>query len=141
MIKHLEITIPTYEVGSSEELPMFFERRNYQGASGKIYPLPFTASISDEKKDKKYDAYVLENKYIKATLLPEIGGKIHSILDKTNNYDIIYHNKVIKPAMVGLCGPWVSGGIEFNWPQHHRPTTFIPVESKEKEHFIIKMVM
>lgn len=132
MIKHLEITIPTYEVGSSEELPMFFERRNYQGASGKIYPLPFTASISDEKKDKKYDAYVLENKYIKATLLPEIGGKIHSILDKTNNYDIIYHNKVIKPAMVGLCGPWVSGGIEFNWPQHHRPTTFIPVESKEK---------
>ena len=54
MIKHLEITIPTYEVGSSEELPMFFERRNYQGASGKIYPLPFTASISDEKTDKKY---------------------------------------------------------------------------------------
>lgn len=31
--------------------------------------------------------------------------------------------------MVGLAGPWVSGGIEFNWPQHHRPTTFMPVQS------------
>mgnify|MGYP002515367977 FL=1 len=132
MIKHVKISIPTYEVGKPEELPMFFERRNYQGASGKVYPLPFSSAISDQKTDKEYDAYIIENKYIKATLLPEIGGKIHSILDKTNNYDIIYNNKVIKPAMVGLCGPWVSGGIEFNWPQHHRPTTFMPVENEEK---------
>ena len=132
MIKREKIKIPTYEVGKPEELPMFFERRNYQGASGKVYPLPFSSAISDQKSNKEYDAYILENKYIRATLLPEIGGKVHSILDKTNNYDAIYHNKVIKPAMVGLCGPWVSGGIEFNWPQHHRPTTFMPVKSEEK---------
>ena len=95
MIKREKIKIPTYEVGKLEELPMFFERRNYQGASGKVYPLPFSSAISDQKSDKEYDAYILENKYIKATLLPEIGGKVHSILDKTNNYDAIYHNKVI----------------------------------------------
>jgi tetratricopeptide (TPR) repeat protein len=35
---------------------------------------------------------------------------------------------VVKPALVGLTGPWISGGIEFNWPQHHRPTTFMPVD-------------
>ncbi|MBE0695577.1 MAG: DUF5107 domain-containing protein, partial [Anaerolineaceae bacterium] len=35
---------------------------------------------------------------------------------------------VIKPALVGLAGPWISGGIEFNWPQHHRPTTFSPLD-------------
>jgi hypothetical protein len=35
---------------------------------------------------------------------------------------------VIKPALVGLAGPWISGGVEFNWPQHHRPATFLPVE-------------
>jgi len=34
----------------------------------------------------------------------------------------------MKPALVGLLGPWVSGGIEFNWPQHHRPTTFMAVD-------------
>ena len=35
---------------------------------------------------------------------------------------------MIKPALVGLTGPWISGGIEFNWPQHHRPSTFEPVD-------------
>ena len=37
-------------------------------------------------------------------------------------------NQVIKPALVGLTGPWISGGIEFNWPQHHRPSTFEAVD-------------
>ena len=113
MIKREKIKIPTYEVGKPEELPMFFERRNYQGASGKVYPLPFSSAISDQKSNKEYDAYILENKYIRATLLPEIGGKVHSILDKTNNYDAIYHNKVIKPAMVGLCG--VDWSVDQRW--------------------------
>ena len=72
MIKHLEITIPTYEVGSSEELPMFFERRNYQGASGKIYPLPFTASISDEKKES--------NRKIKEKDYKDIWNNKHDVL-------------------------------------------------------------
>jgi pectate lyase len=30
--------------------------------------------------------------------------------------------------LVGLAGTWISGGIEFNWPQHHRPSTFQPVD-------------
>jgi hypothetical protein len=60
-------------------------------------------------------------------LLPEIGGRVQMALDKTNNYHFIYYNRVIKPALVGLTGPWISGGIEFNWPQHHRPSTFQPV--------------
>ena len=49
-------------------------------------------------------------------------------LDKTNGYHFVYYNRVIKPALVGLCGPWISGGIEFNWPQHHRPSTFEPLD-------------
>lgn len=127
-IKREKIVIPTYEVGEGEALPLFFEKRPYQGASGKVYPLPYTASISDEKKDKQYEGIVLENEYVRVVCLPEIGGKIHSALDKTNGYDFIYNNKVIKPAMVGLAGPWVAGGIEFNYPQHHRPTTYLPAE-------------
>ena len=67
-------------------------------------------------------------------VLPEIGGRIHVAHDKTNGYDFIYRQKVIKPALVGLAGPWISGGIEFNWPQHHRPATFMPVEYAIEEH-------
>ncbi|MCZ3393943.1 DUF5107 domain-containing protein, partial [Enterococcus faecium] len=64
---------------------------------------------------------------MQVTFLPELGGRIYRMLDKTNNYDFVYYNHVIKPALVGLAGPWISGGIEFNWPQHHRPDTFSPV--------------
>ena len=123
-----KITIPTYEVGTPDKNPMFFEKRVYQGSSGKVYPLPVIDKIYDEKKDKEYKAVWLENEYLKIMILPELGGRIQRAYDKTNGYDFVYYNEVIKPALVGLTGPWISGGIEFNWPQHHRPTTFSPVD-------------
>jgi tetratricopeptide (TPR) repeat protein len=122
------VIIPTYGIGEPNKNPMFFEKRVYQGSSGKVYPYPVIDTLVDEKKDKPYIGLYLENDYLKVLILPELGGKIHSAVDKTNGYDFIYHNEVIKPALVGLLGPWVSGGIEFNWPQHHRPTTFMPTD-------------
>ncbi|MDF2844022.1 MAG: hypothetical protein K0R00_2448 [Herbinix sp.] len=123
-----EVVIPTYEVGSPDKNPMFLEKRVYQGSSGKVYPYPVIDKIYDEKVDKNYNAVYLENKYLKIMILPELGGRIQRALDKTNNYDFVYYNEVIKPALVGLAGPWISGGIEFNWPQHHRPSTYSPVD-------------
>lgn len=128
-----EIEIPTYSVGKPDKNPMFLEKRVYQGSSGKVYPYPVIDKIYDEKNDQKYKAVFLENKYLKIMILPELGGRIQRALDKTNNYDFVYYNQVIKPALVGLAGPWISGGIEFNWPQHHRPNTFGPVEYLLKE--------
>ncbi len=122
------VTIPTYEVGNPDPNPMFLEKRVYQGSSGKVYPLPVIDKIFDEKVDKAYRALFLENDYLRIMLLPELGGRIQRAYDKTNGYDFVYYNEVIKPALVGLTGPWISGGIEFNWPQHHRPTTFCPVD-------------
>ncbi len=61
-------------------------------------------------------------------LLPEIGGRIHVVQDRHTGYDIVYRQNVIKPALVGLLGPWISGGIELNWPQHHRPSTYMPTD-------------
>ncbi|MCR4904065.1 MAG: DUF5107 domain-containing protein [Butyrivibrio sp.] len=122
------VTIPTYGIGKPDKNPMFLEKRVYQGSSGKVYPLPVVDKIIDEKEDKEYKAVFLENKYIKVMVLPELGGRIQRAYDKTNGYDFVYYNEVIKPALVGLTGPWISGGIEFNWPQHHRPTTFAPTD-------------
>ncbi len=128
-----EVTIPTYEIGEYSKLPMFLEKRVYQGSSGRVYPHPVCESVSDEKTDKVYRAVFLENEYLLVMVLPEIGGRIQRILDKTNQYDAVYYNEVIKPALVGLAGPWISGGIEFNWPQHHRPSTFDPVDYSFQE--------
>ncbi len=113
---------------------MFLDRRVYQGSSGKVYPLPFIDRISEEKKDQKWEAVHLENEFIKLMILPQIGGRIHVGEDKTNGYDFFYRQDVIKPALVGLAGPWISGGVEFNWPQHHRPSTFMPTDVAIEEH-------
>lgn len=123
-----KVVIPTYEIGAAEKNPIFLDKRVYQGSCGKVYPYPTVEKISDKKTDKEYIAVWLENEYLKVMVLPELGGRIQRAYDKTNGYDFVYYNHVIKPALVGLTGPWISGGIEFNWPQHHRPTTFSPVD-------------
>lgn len=125
-----KVIIPTYKTANPDKNPLFFEKRVYQGSSGKVYPLPITEKILNEKEDVEYNAVFIENDYIKVMVLPELGGRIQRAYDKTNQYDFVYYNHVIKPALVGLIGPWISGGIEFNWPQHHRPSTYMPTEYK-----------
>ena len=128
IIREEQISIPTYQTGPLEKNPLFIEKRAYQGSTGKVYPVPICEKISETRKDVTYRAVILENDYLYVMVLPELGGRIQRALDKTNGYDFVYYNHVIKPALVGLAGPWISGGIEFNWPQHHRPSTFMPVD-------------
>jgi tetratricopeptide (TPR) repeat protein len=123
------LTIDTYLPDPPDRYPAYLENRVYQGSSGSIYPLPFHERISQVKTPHQWDAIHLENDWVRLVMLPELGGRIHVGLDKTNGYDFFYRNNVIKPALVGLAGPWVAGGVEFNWPQHHRPATFLPTDS------------
>ncbi|MES2006435.1 MAG: DUF5107 domain-containing protein [Bacteroidota bacterium] len=127
------ILLPTYETGTPEKNPIFLEKRVYQGSSGTVYPYAVIEKIEDVKTDKAYTALFLENDYLKIMILPELGGRVHRAYDKIRERDFVYHNQVIKPALVGLTGPWISGGIEFNWPQHHRPSTYLPVDFTIKE--------
>ncbi len=128
------VSLPTYPIGPANKNPMFLEKRVYQGSSGAVYPYPVIDRVFDHKVLHAYQAVYLENDFLKIMVLPEIGGRVHMALDKTNGYHFIYYNQVIKPALVGLAGPWISGGIEFNWPQHHRPSTFMPVEWQMVHH-------
>ena len=122
------VKIPTYGIGKPEKNPIFLEKRVYQGSSGVVYPHPVIEKILDEKEEREYIALFLENRFIKIMILPELGGRIQMAYDKVKQRHFVYYNQVIKPALVGLTGPWISGGIEFNWPQHHRPSTFEPTE-------------
>ena len=124
------VTIPTYPASSYDKNPMFLEKRVYQGSSGRVYPHPVCEHVSDTQVPLEYQAIYLENDYLLVMILPELGGRIQRLYDKKNGYDAVYYNEVIKPALVGLAGPWISGGIEFNWPQHHRPSTYDPVDWK-----------
>jgi tetratricopeptide (TPR) repeat protein len=134
VVRQEDVIIPTYGIGKPEKNPIFSEKRVYQGSSGVVYPFPVIEKILDEKKAKKYCAIYIENQYLKIMILPELGGRVQMAYDKIKQRHFVYYNQVIKPALVGLTGPWISGGIEFNWPQHHRPSTFEPIDFTIEEH-------
>jgi tetratricopeptide (TPR) repeat protein len=122
------VIIPTYKIGLPDKNPMFFKNESYQGAKKKIYPYPFQDKLTGIKEDKNYRLLFLENDYIQISVMPEIGGRLFSALDKSNNYDFFYRQHVIKPALIGMLGAWISGGIEWCVFHHHRNTTFMPVD-------------
>jgi len=122
-------TIPTYPMPEPDEMPMFAETRGHQGSSGNPYPSRPTSKVIHERQDDRtYTVVRLENEYIRVALIPELGGRVFEAYDKVTGYDFLYRQHVIKPALIGAFGSWISGGIEFNWPYHHRPSTLMPVD-------------
>ena len=122
------LVLPTYQVGKPDPNPRFYAARAYQGAQEHVYPYAMLDRLTDIRKDKTYNAVYLENEYVKICVLPEVGGRLFIALDKTNNYDFLYHQHVIKPALIGVLGAWLSGGVEWDFPHHHRPTIFMPID-------------
>ena len=123
------VNIPTYPFVEPEEMPMFSETSNHQGTTGNPYPARATSSVVTENSiEKAWTLITIENDYIRVGILPELGGRICEAYDKITGYNFLYRQHVIKPAMIGAYGPWTSGGLEFNWPFHHRPSTVMPLD-------------
>lgn len=127
------LTLTTYEPLPPDRFPAYLDRRVYQGSSGSVYPLPFHHQIADEPHQREWHAVHLENEWLRIVVLPELGGRIHVARERASGRDFFWTNPVIKPALVGLAGPWVAGGVELNWPQHHRPATYLPVDVEIEE--------
>ena len=122
------LVLPSYRVDPPDPSPMFYTGASYQGAQKRIYPYPLIDRITGIRQEGTWKSLNLENEYIKLSVLPEIGGRLFSAVDKTDNYDIFYHQHVIKPALIGMLGAWISGGIEWCVFHHHRNTTYMPVD-------------
>lgn len=124
-----QLLIPTYPEAPYEKLPMFDDHRVHQRTSGRVYPNAIVNGVVRHHcAPRQHLAVVLENDFLELIILPDLGGRIFSARDKTNDYHFFYRQHVIKPALIGLLGSWISGGAEFNWPLHHRPSTFLPVD-------------
>lgn len=121
-------TIPTYQIGAPEINPIFFTGRVYQGAEGYIYPYPLYDVMTDKVVDQTYEIVKLGNEYINLGILPEIGGRIFQAEDLTDNYHFFYTQTGIKPALIGMLGAWLSGGVEWDIPDHHRASSYMLVD-------------
>ena len=113
-----QVTLPTY--GWEEDShPVFQEYENVI-----YYPWTRQDYLTGVKKDRTYKTLNLENDFLRVTCIPELGGRIFSVFDKTTNAEMFHKNDVIKPALIAMRGAWIAGGIEWNvGPQGH--TVFI----------------
>jgi len=117
--------IPTYALGApnpNPPFPLVTPRR--------VYPYALLDDVTRRRELKSYRAVFLENTYLKATILPGLGGRVVSLYDKIAHREVFYHNHVIKPLPVGVRGAWFSGGLEFNFPDSHSADAFSPVSYK-----------
>ena len=122
------MVLPSYEVGPPEPNPIFYTQESYQGAQKRVYPYPMQDNLTHARTNRSYKALKLENKYLRVTILPELGGRLFEAVDKSNGYDIFYRQHVIKPALIGMLGAWISGGVEWCAFHHHRNTTYMPLD-------------
>jgi tetratricopeptide (TPR) repeat protein len=118
------ITVPTYQLGPPDPNPPFALVNAHP-----VYPYPMLDDLSDQRVPKSYRAIYLENQYLKITLLPELGGHVYSIYDKSHHREMLYRDKVIKYGLVGPRGAWIAGGMEFSFPFAHTTDTVSNVES------------
>ncbi len=95
----------------------------------KIYPYYRFDGFTDMPVQKEWKVIELENDYIKLMILPEIGGKIWSAMEKSTGKDFIYNNHVVKFRDIAMRGPWTSGGVEGNYGIiGHTPNCATPVD-------------
>ena len=127
-VKEDGITLPTYSPGGYDKTPLFYTGRVYQGAQGRVYPYPMQDVLHDAKVDETYKYLTLENDWLQMGLLPEHGGHLLNFTDKATGFEAFYRQHVIKPALIGMLGAWISGGVEWTFPHHHRATTAMPID-------------
>ena len=120
------VVLPTYLPEAPDRYPAYLDKRVYQGSSGRVFPLPFHDRISETPADHAWAVCIWRTSTCGCWCCPSSAAGSSTPTTRRNNYPLFYANSVIKPALVGLAGPWLAGGVEFNWPQHHRPATFLP---------------
>lgn len=95
----------------------------------KIYPYARYDGSTWTAETRTWKTVTLENEKIRVVMTPEIGGKVWGAVDKKTGVDFIYFNHVAKFRDIAQCGPWTSGGIEFNFGTvGHAPTCSTPVD-------------
>jgi tetratricopeptide (TPR) repeat protein len=126
---HATLTLPTYLIGPPDPNPALHREGVWA-----IYPYTMLDDIGHEVVERTYRAVVLENEHIRVTILPELGGRIHSIFDKNAGQEALYTNHVVKPALVAQRGAWLAGGLEWNYPAGHHCNTVSPVSGAAREY-------
>ena len=123
-----ELPLKTYLLGPADPNPPW-----QRTGMGRVYPYPMLDDLTDETRVVPYRALHVENEYLHLIVLPELGARLYSLYDKIAKREVFYRNNVVKYGLVARRGAWISGGIEFNFPQGHTCMAVSPVPSVIQE--------
>jgi tetratricopeptide (TPR) repeat protein len=119
------IDLPTYTLGEEDPNPAFPLVSHHN-----VYPYTMLDDLAERREEETYRAFSLENEFLKAIILPDLGGRLYSLYDKVGRREVFYRNHVVKYGLVAARGAWISGGIEFNFPDAHTVVTVSPVAAR-----------
>jgi tetratricopeptide (TPR) repeat protein len=124
------LDLPTDEEGPADVNPPFdlFAETRFN------YPYTLRDRITGKQSVRRYRALFLENEYLKAVVLPELGGHLYSCIDKASGAEMFYANRSIRKAQIGCRGAWAAFGIEFNFPVSHNWVSLSGVDSALQSH-------
>lgn len=128
-VQDTTLTLTTYLIGPEDPNPPYQRQGTWA-----IYPYSMLDDVGQGCEPRDYRAVVLENEYVRVTILPELGGRLHSLYDKHTGREAFYCNQVVKPGLVAQRGAWLAGGIEWNYPAGHHCNTTSPVGCRIEEH-------
>jgi hypothetical protein len=109
---------PDMPVTARESLPAELARTIGHGCGRRVLPYRLQDRYGRERQPRDFRAIVLENEHLKATFLPELGGRLISLFYKPANRELLFHNPVFQPANLALRDAWFAGGIEWNIGQY-----------------------
>ncbi len=97
-----------------EGLPPDMARQIGYGQLRSVLPVRLRDGYGRDRAPAVLDALVIENTRLRATVLPGLGGRLHSLVHKPDGRELLYRNPVFQPADFALAGAWFSGGVEWN---------------------------
>ncbi len=118
------LTIPTYVEGLPDPNPPF----DFFKPARVNYPYTIRNNLTNRRAPRVWRTLVLENTYLRCTILPDLGGHLYSCRDKVNGAEVFYANPSIKLTQIGYRGAWAALGVEFNFPVSHNWMTASPVD-------------
>lgn len=122
------LLVPPYTVGS--DIPEEISAGVRWGKVSNIFPYPMQDDYTRETSAAELTAVVLENAHVKATFLPQLGGRLWELTDKATGKALLHTRDRIQFANLALRNAWFAGGIEYNiGTRGHSPTTAVPLHT------------
>ncbi|MFJ3173377.1 DUF5107 domain-containing protein [Streptomyces roseus] len=105
----------TLDERSREGLPRDMARQIGYEPLRSLLPVRLRDGYRRHRRESAFEAVVLENAHLRVTVLPGLGGRVHSLVHVPTGRELLYRNPVFQPANFALNGAWFSGGIEWNF--------------------------